>query len=71
MDPDQDPDPDPLVRGTYPGIRIRNEMSRILSTDIKISFFRTENVEKYLFFSRVSAPFLIALTGRHPENPAP
>jgi hypothetical protein len=28
-DPELEPDPDPLVRGTDPGIRIRTKMSRI------------------------------------------
>jgi hypothetical protein len=32
LDPELDPDPDPLVRGTDPGIRIRNKMSRISNT---------------------------------------
>jgi hypothetical protein len=29
VDSDLEPDPDPLVRGTDPGIRIRTKMSRI------------------------------------------
>jgi hypothetical protein len=29
---ESDPDPDPLVRGTYPGIRIRTKMSRVPNT---------------------------------------
>jgi hypothetical protein len=34
-DPDLDPEPDPLVRGTDPGIRIRirTKMSRIPNTE--------------------------------------
>jgi hypothetical protein len=32
-DPELDPDQDPLVRGTDPGIRIRTKMSRIPNTD--------------------------------------
>ncbi len=31
-DPELDSDPDPLVRGTDPRIRIRNKMSRIPNT---------------------------------------
>ncbi len=33
MESDQELDPDPLVRGTDPGIRIRTKMSRITNTD--------------------------------------
>ncbi len=35
LDPELDPDPDPLVRSTDPGIRIRirSKMSRIPNTD--------------------------------------
>jgi hypothetical protein len=32
-----DADPDPLVRGTDPGIRIRAKMSRITNTGLKVS----------------------------------
>ena len=31
-----DPDPDPLVRGTDPGIRIRTKMSRIPNNDYNL-----------------------------------
>jgi hypothetical protein len=32
-DPELEPDPNPLVRGTDPGIRIRTKMARIPNTD--------------------------------------
>jgi hypothetical protein len=33
LEPDSEPDPDPLERGTDPGIRIRTKMSRNPNTD--------------------------------------
>jgi hypothetical protein len=33
QDPELDPDPDPLARGTNPRIRIRTKISRIRNTD--------------------------------------
>jgi len=38
-DPELDPEPDPFVRGTDPGIRIRTKMSRISNTARNVFLF--------------------------------
>jgi hypothetical protein len=60
LDPDLDPDPEPLVRGTDPGIRIRTKMSRIPDTASHISVqFCSIYVERYLHSCQINAKVLV------------
>ncbi len=53
-DPDSEPDQDPLVRGTDPGIRIRirTKKSRISNTDRKV-FIKQIKIAVSLLYIRI------------------